>query len=100
MRGLGIFDEYWGSTSDVNLTGMWKAAKLVEVFGEGGYDYVGDSPADVPVWSKARLGYFLDRPGSVPFEIPLEVRRLPSTLPLQTPWIDADGDGDDFVLGQ
>jgi len=100
VERLGIFDEYWGSTSDVNLTGMWKAAKLVEVFGEGGYDYVGDSPADVPVWSKARLGYFLDRPGSVPFEIPIEVRRLPSTRPLQTPWIDADGDGDDFVVGQ
>jgi 4-hydroxybenzoate polyprenyltransferase/phosphoserine phosphatase len=37
-----------------NLSGAAKAAALTERFGAGGYDYVGNSAVDVPVWRTAR----------------------------------------------
>lgn len=40
-----------------NLAGKAKAAVLVESFGAGGYDYVGDQPIDFPVWRQARRAY-------------------------------------------
>ena len=50
---LGVFDEVHGSDSATNLKGARKAAFLRERFGAGGFDYVGDSPADLPVWAEA-----------------------------------------------
>lgn len=67
---LQLFDEVRGSTDGVNLKGREKAAYLVGRYGEGGYRYVGDSSADLPVWAQsggavavnpsARLGARLD----------------------------------------
>ncbi|MCB1757960.1 MAG: UbiA family prenyltransferase, partial [Gammaproteobacteria bacterium] len=48
------FDGYFASTESVNLTGETKRRKLVEEFGEHGYDYAGDSEKDLPVWQSAR----------------------------------------------
>jgi 4-hydroxybenzoate polyprenyltransferase len=46
----GIF-----ATQDgVNLAGAAKARQLVAAFGAGGFDYVGDSNADMAVWRVAR----------------------------------------------
>lgn len=53
-EGLGLFDEAHGSTPDRNLKGEGKATFLVERYGARGFDYVGDSEADVPVWRHAR----------------------------------------------
>lgn len=50
----GLFDEVWGTTPDRNLKGPEKARFLVDRYGAGGFDYLGDSSADVPVWSAAR----------------------------------------------
>lgn len=38
----------------VNLAGAAKAAALVDRFGEGGFDYIGDHRVDMPVWAAAR----------------------------------------------
>jgi 4-hydroxybenzoate polyprenyltransferase/phosphoserine phosphatase len=51
---LGLFDEVMASTDSVNLKGEAKAAALVERFGERGFDYLGDSRADLAVWRHAR----------------------------------------------
>jgi len=51
---LGLFDTVMASDGSVNLKGETKAAKLVERFGAGGFDYAGDSMADLPVWRQAR----------------------------------------------
>lgn len=40
-----------------NLRGEAKARFLAENFGEGGFDYIGDSSTDLPVWAKARRAY-------------------------------------------
>ncbi|MBM7069074.1 UbiA family prenyltransferase [Actibacterium sp. 188UL27-1] len=49
-----MFDEAVGSGPDRNLAGSNKADWLVERFGENGFDYVGDSSADLKVWPRAR----------------------------------------------
>lgn len=51
---LGCFDEVHGSTPDRNLKGPAKAAFLAGRFGAGGFDYAGDSRADLAVWGRAR----------------------------------------------
>lgn len=48
---LGIFADVLASDAQRNLKAERKAAVLVERFGEGGFDYVGNSRADLPVWS-------------------------------------------------
>ncbi|MCC6763043.1 MAG: UbiA family prenyltransferase [Deltaproteobacteria bacterium] len=53
-RHLGLFDDVIATDAATNLKGAAKRAALVERFGTGGFDYAGDSPADVPVWEAAR----------------------------------------------
>lgn len=50
---LQIFDEVYGSDGENNLKGADKAAFLRDRFGKGSFTYVGDSPADLPVWKDA-----------------------------------------------
>lgn len=58
---LGLFDEVLASSDGVNLKGSAKADALVARFGVGGFDYVGDSSADLPVWAKAAKKYSVSR---------------------------------------
>jgi 4-hydroxybenzoate polyprenyltransferase/phosphoserine phosphatase len=51
---LGLFDEVHASDGTRNLKGREKARFLAGRFGEGGFDYAGDAPADMPVWAAAR----------------------------------------------
>lgn len=50
---LGIFDEVIASDGVVNIAGKNKASILVQLFGHHGYDYVGNSYKDLPVWKWA-----------------------------------------------
>jgi 4-hydroxybenzoate polyprenyltransferase/phosphoglycolate phosphatase-like HAD superfamily hydrolase len=50
---LGIFDEVHGSDGQINLKSRNKAAFLEDRYGHGGYAYMGDHRADLPVWSRA-----------------------------------------------
>jgi 4-hydroxybenzoate polyprenyltransferase len=54
---LGVFDEVHASDGQVNLKGANKAAFLVQQFAETGFEYMGDSAADVEVWRNARAAY-------------------------------------------
>ena len=58
---LGVFSAAFGTKSDesdaVNLSGQAKADFLVQTYGEGGFDYVGDCATDLPVWAVARTAY-------------------------------------------
>jgi len=49
-----LFDEAVGTDGETNLAGQAKADWLVNRFGHGGYDYIGDSEADLVVWAHAR----------------------------------------------
>src|ERR1700675_902145 len=54
---LGLFDEVHASDGKLNLKGANKAAFLAQHFAQAGFDYVGDSAADVEVWRNARAAY-------------------------------------------
>lgn len=47
---LGLFDQVLATGDGVNLTSHNKARQLCSLFGERGYDYLGNSRADLPVW--------------------------------------------------
>lgn len=51
---LGIFEEVLASRPGLNLKSRHKAAALVERYGEGGFDYIGDAVPDLKVWAHAR----------------------------------------------
>lgn len=51
---FGLFDRVLASDGSDNLMGSRKAARLVEEFGEGGFDYAGNAVSDLPVWQRAR----------------------------------------------
>ena len=50
----GLFDEVLGSDGKTNLRGANKLKALTEKFGERGFDYAGNSSADLAVWRGAR----------------------------------------------
>jgi 4-hydroxybenzoate polyprenyltransferase/phosphoserine phosphatase len=45
------------ATEDINLTSHNKAGRLAALYGEAGYDYIGNSRADLPVWLRSRRAY-------------------------------------------
>lgn len=55
---FGFFSGHFGSNATINNSGSTKANRLVETFGDHGFDYVGNDHADIPVWSVAakRIG--------------------------------------------
>ncbi|MDD1651060.1 MAG: UbiA family prenyltransferase [Methylococcaceae bacterium] len=51
---LGIFDGVLASDGRHNLSGTHKAARLVERFGEKGFDYCGNEGKDLAIWKHSR----------------------------------------------
>ena len=47
-------DGFLASNGRLNLVGSAKAQALVERFGDGGFDYIGNDRRDLPVWRHAR----------------------------------------------
>jgi 4-hydroxybenzoate polyprenyltransferase len=58
---LKLFDRVLASDGITNLSGEHKRARLVEEFGERGFDYVGNGSRDLPVWSSARKAIVVNR---------------------------------------
>lgn len=50
---LKIFHSVEASDNSINLSSSAKANRLVERFGEGGFDYAGNGRADYKVWDRA-----------------------------------------------
>jgi 4-hydroxybenzoate polyprenyltransferase/phosphoserine phosphatase len=51
---LGLFDGWIASNETENMSAATKARRLVEIFGESGFDYIGNDTPDLPVWAVAR----------------------------------------------
>ena len=88
---LGIFDRVCASDGKTNLKGKAKKELLVELFGDRGFDYVGDSSADMEVWGAAKAGYVVGEEDLARRAAPVtEVRKvLPAKrAPLKT-WLQA-----------
>ncbi|WP_029978450.1 UbiA family prenyltransferase [Pseudomonas sp. PH1b] len=57
---LLLFDRVLASNAECNLSAHNKRDLLVECYGEGGFDYVGNSHDDMPVWDAARQAYIVN----------------------------------------
>lgn len=62
---LHLFDEVLATDGHTNLKSTAKAQALIERFGEGGFDYVGNDWPDVQVWAKAHTAHVVDAPASL-----------------------------------
>ncbi|HZV63741.1 MAG TPA: UbiA family prenyltransferase [Telluria sp.] len=58
---LQLFDRVFATEGGLNLTSSNKAGALVEAYGEQGFDYVGNAPADIPVWKRSSTAYSVTR---------------------------------------
>lgn len=56
-KHLGLFDEVLASDGQHNLKGKNKLEQLRSRYESTGFDYVGDSAADLPLWEAAEQGY-------------------------------------------
>ncbi|MCG6862448.1 MAG: UbiA family prenyltransferase [Chromatiaceae bacterium] len=57
---LRLFDRVMATDRDTNLSSGNKRDALVREFGEKGFDYVGNSLHDLPVWAAARNAYVVN----------------------------------------
>ncbi|AUN94350.1 UbiA family prenyltransferase [Pseudazoarcus pumilus] len=62
---LDCFDEVLATRDGENLSAHRKRDRLVERFGERGFDYAGNGTADLPVWAAARQAYVVNARGGV-----------------------------------
>jgi 4-hydroxybenzoate polyprenyltransferase len=62
---LQIFDKVLASNGNLNFSHRHKRERLVNVFGEKGFDYAGNGRYDLEVWSAARKGLIVNCPQSV-----------------------------------
>jgi len=62
---LSLFDGVHASTGSLNLGAENKARHLTALFGDKGFDYVGDSRADLPVWQAAHSAIAIGPSASV-----------------------------------
>jgi 4-hydroxybenzoate polyprenyltransferase/phosphoserine phosphatase len=58
-------DGFFASTETENLSSHNKASRLVKAFGRSGFDYVGSSHADLPVWAICRKAWAVHPGASV-----------------------------------
>jgi 4-hydroxybenzoate polyprenyltransferase len=54
---LNLFDQVLGTDSNRNLKGKIKADTLTELFGEFGFEYIGNSNVDLHIWKKSALAH-------------------------------------------
>jgi 4-hydroxybenzoate polyprenyltransferase/phosphoserine phosphatase len=62
---LALFGEVHATEGGVNLSAENKKDRLVQRFGDHGFDYVGNSRHDIPVWAAARESWVVDAPPDV-----------------------------------
>ncbi|AGS23226.1 UbiA family prenyltransferase [Rhizobium etli] len=66
---LGLFTGWFATNETMNCVAEVKAAKLVAAFGEGGFDYIGNDPADLSVWRHAAKSYAIRTSAGVAREL-------------------------------
>lgn len=57
---LQLFDLVLATDADRNLSAERKRDALVELYGEGGFDYMGNSQDDLPIWKVSRKAYVVN----------------------------------------
>jgi 4-hydroxybenzoate polyprenyltransferase len=89
---LGFFDGVFSSDDTINLARDEKARVLVDAFGERGFDYVGNSNADLPIWKHARTAYVVSNSASLKQKVEqsgTEIKPVDVPSPSLRTWIKA-----------
>lgn len=87
---LGLFDGWFASNAKVNLKGPAKAARLVESFGAGQFDYIGNEAADLAIWAQARKSITIGAAPALRASLPAlgdEVVHLEAPQPTLETWL-------------
>lgn len=66
---LGLFDGYFGSNLENNLTGNKKKVFLEKEFGYKNFDYLGDSSVDIPIWKSSHKAYLVNVSKKVKYQL-------------------------------
>ena len=56
---LGLFDGVVATESGANVKGSQKTVHIRKSLSCNDFDYIGDSPADIPIFQVARIGYLV-----------------------------------------
>jgi 4-hydroxybenzoate polyprenyltransferase/phosphoserine phosphatase len=86
---LGLFNGWFASDETTNLSGAAKAQRLVDAFGERGFDYIGNDKADLMIWARAAKAIAIRAPAGVARRlagIAPEVESLPCPRPTLRTW--------------
>ncbi|BBB23834.1 conserved hypothetical protein [Isorropodon fossajaponicum endosymbiont JTNG4] len=65
VKKIDLFDDVMASNKNFNLSSHNKAEKLIERFGDKGFDYMGDHLRDLPVWEASNLSILVNAPNKV-----------------------------------
>jgi 4-hydroxybenzoate polyprenyltransferase len=78
---LGLFDDVIATSREGNVKGAAKARRIAEAGNPGGFDYLGDSAADLHVWRHCRHAYVVEGSAGLARRIPegVAVKRVFST---------------------
>ena len=76
---IGLFDGVFASDARTNLKGTAKANALCAAFGRGGFDYAGDTAADLAVWQAAGAVIVVNAAPAVQRDV---IARFPEALVL------------------
>ena len=77
---LGLFSKVIASSATRNLGAGGKRDELVQRFGDGGYDYIGNSRDDLPVWSRSRNAVLVNASAAVSRKA-TELTKVEATFP-------------------
>ncbi len=72
-----LFDEFLATHESLNLSGHQKAKKLTEIYGNQGFDYIGNESADIPVWRAANMSLVM-APGAL-LKLKLKLQKIKFT---------------------
>jgi 4-hydroxybenzoate polyprenyltransferase len=89
---LDLFDVLIGSDGSTNLRSESKAEALTRLYGEGGFEYVGNSDHDMAVWRRSAVAHVATANRSIEKKARgvAEVgRTFPPVAPPSNPWVKA-----------
>ncbi len=65
VNKIDLFDDVMASNKNFNLSSHNKAKQLIELFGNKGFDYIGDHMRDLPIWEASNLSILVNVPNKI-----------------------------------
>lgn len=83
---LGFFDEILIASAKTGNPIQQRLSQLLEQYGSGGFDYLGHSAKELPLWAVSGQAYLVKPSPSLQQQLPVQARVLPRMHSLQLPW--------------